>query len=76
MPQAAVGRGTSDRETDPSGHMEGLYVKVEKDGQVIGRYKYIRAAFLQAVFAAEGHWLNRPIIPNLLQDGVDLFRTE
>lgn len=64
------------RETDPSTDMEGLYVKVEEDGQVVGRYKYIRAAFLQAVFAAEGHWLNRPIIPNLLQDGVDLFQTE
>ncbi|MGO8749346.1 MAG: RNA ligase family protein [Thermoguttaceae bacterium] len=64
------------RETDPSGQMEGLYVKIEEDGQVVGRYKYIRAAFLQAVFAAEGHWLNRPIVPNLLRDSVDLFQTE
>jgi hypothetical protein len=54
--------------------MEGLYVKVEEDGQVVGRYKYVRVNFLTAVFAAEGHWLNRPIIPNLLLEGVDLFR--
>jgi hypothetical protein len=62
------------RETDRSGLMEGLYVKVEEDGQVVARYKYVRADFLAAVFAAEGHWLNRPIIPNLLREGVDLFK--
>jgi hypothetical protein len=52
-----------------------LYIKVEEEGTVVERYKYIRPAFLPAVFAAEGHWLSRPIIPNLLQDGADLFRT-
>jgi hypothetical protein len=62
------------RETDRSVLMEGLYVKVEEDGQVVERYKYVRADFLTAVFAAEGHWLNRPIIPNLLRDDVDLFK--
>jgi hypothetical protein len=63
------------RETGPSTLMEGLYVKVEEQGTVTQRYKYIRAAFRQAVFAAQGHWLSRPIIPNLLRDGVDLFQT-
>ena len=62
------------RETDRSGLMEGLYVKVEEGGQVVGRYKYVRPDYLTAVFAAEGHWLNRPIIPNLLRDGVNLFK--
>ena len=61
------------RETDGSTDIEGLYVKAEDDGVVTGRYKYIRAGFLAAVFAAEGHWLNRPIVPNLLRAGVDLF---
>jgi len=61
------------RETDRSTDMEGLYVKVEEDGVVTGRYKYIRPSFLTAVFAAEGHWLNRPIVPNLLREGADLF---
>ncbi len=63
------------RETDPSRLMEGLYIKVEDEetGRVVGRYKYVRAAFLQAVFEAEGHWLSRPIIPNQLREGVDLF---
>ncbi len=45
----------------------------EEDGVVTERYKYVRADFLTAVFAAEGHWLNRPIIPNRLAEGVDLF---
>ena len=61
------------RETESSRDMEGLYIKVEEDGIVTGRYKYVRAGFLTAVFAAEGHWLNRPIVPNLLQEDVDLF---
>jgi len=65
-------------ETDRSGLMEGLYIKVEQPDEngnprVLERYKYVRADFLTAVFAAEGHWLNRPIIPNLLADSVDLF---
>jgi hypothetical protein len=61
------------RETDRSTEMEGLYIKVEEDGVVTERYKYIRPDFLTAVLAADGHWLNRPIVPNLLVDGVDLF---
>jgi hypothetical protein len=61
------------RETDRSADMEGLYIKVEEDGIVTGRYKYIRPSFLTAVFSAEGHWLNRPIVANLLREGVDLF---
>lgn len=60
-------------ETDAADAMEGLYVKHEGEGRVIGRYKYVRAAFLQAVFDSSGHWLDRPIVPNQLDEGVDLF---
>ncbi len=62
------------RETARGTLMEGLYVKVEEDRQVVARYKFVRADFLTAVFAADGHWLDRPIIPNLLRDDVDLFK--
>ena len=55
------------RETDLSGIMEGLYIKAEDETSVTGRYKYIRGKFLQAVLEADGHWLNKPIIPNLLK---------
>jgi hypothetical protein len=61
------------RETDPSRDAEGLYVKLEEDGEVKSRYKFIRVGFLQSVEAAEGHWLDRPIIPNGLRTGVEIF---
>ena len=62
---------TAYRETDRSPTMEGLYVKHEENGQVIGRYKYVRAAFLQTVFSSESHWITRPIIPNRLARNLD-----
>lgn len=61
------------RETDPCEDAEGLYVKVEDAGVVVARYKWIRASFLTAVLDADGHWLARPIVPNPLADGVDIF---
>ena len=60
-------------ETDRSDLMEGLYIKVEEDGRVVERYKFVRASFLTAVGDSGGHWLRRPIIPNQLRHGVDLF---
>ncbi len=60
-------------ETDDSDQMEGLYVTVEEGGVVVERYKWVRHGFLQAVADSETHWLRRPIIPNRLAEGVDLF---
>jgi hypothetical protein len=60
-------------ETDGETTMEGLYVKIEEQGVVQGRYKYIRPSFLTQVLESESHWLDRPIVPNRLQPGVDLF---
>jgi RNA ligase len=61
------------RETDPSGSMEGLYVKVE-DGEVVtARYKYVRSGFLQTVLDADSHWMDRPLLPNRLRAGVSLW---
>jgi ATP-dependent RNA circularization protein (DNA/RNA ligase family) len=54
--------------------MEGLYLKWEADGRVLGRYKYVRKGFLQAVADSETHWMDRPIEPNHLLAGVDLFQ--
>jgi hypothetical protein len=61
------------QETDPSDEMEGLYVKVEGDGQVAARYKFVRATFLNAVVQSGSHWLQRPIVPNRLAPDVNLF---
>ena len=53
-------------ETELSGMMEGLYIKVEENGQVACRMKFVRAAFLQCVDFSETHWIEKPIIPNQL----------
>ncbi len=63
------------RQTNQSSLMEGLYIKVETPELTIDRYKYVRADFLTTILQSETHWLNRPIIPNQLQIGVDLFKT-
>ncbi|MCD8021118.1 MAG: RNA ligase family protein [Clostridiales bacterium] len=61
-------------ETDNSKLMEGLYIKVEENGCVIDRLKYVRASFLQDIMGSETHWLDRPIVPNLLScDMKELF---
>jgi hypothetical protein len=54
--------------------MEGLYIKVEEEGHVIERFKFVRASFLTVVHDSNSHWQSRPIIPNRLADGIDLFR--
>ncbi len=54
------------RETELSGLMEGIYLKVEENGQVVKRLKYVRAAFSQSLDASDSHWIDRPIIPNQL----------
>lgn len=71
--QGAVDVERAVAETDPSEHAEGLYLKDEHDGVVRGRYKFVRASFLTAVVDSGSHWIDRPIVPNRLRDGVDLF---
>ena len=61
------------KETDSSGLMEGLYIKVEEDGIVQERYKYVRKSFLQTVFDSQSHWMDRPLLPNCLKPGTVLF---
>jgi RNA ligase len=61
------------QQTNQSLLMEGLYIKVETPELTVARYKYVRADFLTTILQADSHWLSRPIIPNQLQSGVDLF---
>jgi hypothetical protein len=61
------------KQTDQSSLMEGLYIKVEPGDAVIARYKYVRSSFLTTIQQSDSHWLNRPIIPNLLSPEVSLF---
>lgn len=62
-----------EKQTEDSDLAEGLYLKEEADGVVTGRYKYVRSDFVQAITSSDGHWLDRPILPNRLADGVDIF---
>jgi hypothetical protein len=69
----AVDAELAQAQTDPVSEAEGLYIKHERDGVVVGRYKFIRRSFLQAVAASDGHWFDRPILRNGLASGVDIL---
>lgn len=63
------------RETEPSTMMEGIYIKIEENGEVVERMKYVRRGFSQCMNEAQSHWLERPIVPNQLAVPLDeMFR--
>ena len=66
--EAGVEPARAAAETDGADEMEGLYLKVEEDGRVVERYKWVRSGFLQAIQASGTHWADRPIIANRLAD--------
>ncbi len=61
------------RQTEDSDLAEGLYIKREDDNRVLDRCKFVRADFLQAIEQGDGHWHDRPILPNVLAPEVDIF---
>lgn len=61
------------RQTDLTGIMEGIYIKVEEGDYVTDRLKFVRGSFLNTILDSESHWVNRPIVPNCLMEGIDLF---
>ena len=63
----------SAKQTDLTGIMEGIYIKVEDGDYVTDRLKYVRASFLNTILDSDSHWVNRPIVPNCLADDVQLF---
>ncbi|MDE7355035.1 MAG: RNA ligase family protein [Acetatifactor sp.] len=63
----------SARQTDLTGIMEGIYIKVEDGDYVTDRLKFVRGSFLNRILDSESHWMNRPIVANRLAEGVDLF---
>jgi RNA ligase len=60
------------RDTDDNDAMEGLYLKVERDGVVVERLKWVRASFLQVVQGSNSHWFDRPIVANGLRNSARL----
>ena len=63
-------------ETDSSNFMEGLYLKVEEEGRVKERLKFVRASFAQCVNTSDTHWLDRPIVPNQLSIPIECIFEE
>lgn len=64
-------------ETDSSDTMEGLYIKIEENGIVADRLKYVRPSFTQHLADSSTPWIDRPIIPNGLAVPLDdLFLPE
>ncbi|MCL2849991.1 MAG: RNA ligase family protein [Micrococcales bacterium] len=59
-------------QTEPSDLSEGLYIKVEDDAVTTGRLKWVRAGFVQTIADAT-HWLARPVVPNQLAPGTDIY---
>ena len=62
-------------QTEDSDLAEGLYLKHEDEEHVIGRFKFVRADFHQTFLDSGSHWQERPVLPNRLADGIDLFAT-
>lgn len=61
------------QQTDPSDLAEGLYLKTESSGRVTGRYKWVRPDFVQTILDSGSHHSRRPVLPNQLAPGVDLY---
>ncbi len=64
------------RQTDKSTLSEGLYIKVENDTEVLGRFKWVRPDFVQTILDSGSHHSTRPVIPNGLAANVDLYAPE
>ncbi len=77
LAEAARDSGSRDAmvaaQTEDSDLAEGLYLKREAGDRVTDRFKFVRAEFRQAIADADGHWLDRPILPNRLAPDVDIF---
>ena len=61
------------KQTDASDLAEGLYIKVEDNGQTVARYKFVRSDFVQTILDSGSHHSERPIVANGLRAGVDIF---
>lgn len=65
LEQACAYAGVDPSEgSDLSGLMEGLYIKVEDNGFVAARYKWVRHEFVQAILTSGQHWKKRAVVRN------------
>lgn len=52
--------------------MEGLYLRVESEGVVTGRAKFVRMEFVEKVKQST-HWQHQAMVPNLLKEEADIW---
>ena len=64
------------QQTDHADVSEGLYIKVEENGQVQARYKWVRSGFVQTIVDSGSHHSERPIVVNALRAHVDIYAPE
>ncbi len=60
-------------ETDWTRLSEGLYIKIEENGCVVNRLKFVRREFVQQLIDSGSHWMERPLIENQLAPEVDIW---
>ncbi len=56
-------------ETDETPLAEGLYIKLEENGRVTDRMKFVRSGYTQTAAVPDGEWRHRPVIPNRKKNG-------
>ena len=64
------------QQTDKNDLAEGLYLKVENENEVLGRYKLVRSDFVQTILDSGSHHTRRPFFPNRVHQDVDLYSPE
>lgn len=52
--------------------MEGLYLRIETEGAVSGRAKFVRPEFVEKIQQST-HWQHQAVVPNRLAGGVDIW---
>lgn len=58
---------------DKSDLAEGLYLKIERGDEVVGRLKWVRPSFTQRIIESDKHHSEGPYVANSLWPGVDIF---
>jgi hypothetical protein len=71
--RAGVDPDLAQKQTMMLDGMEGGYLKIETDDETVGRLKWVRPDFIQAIRGSGSHHRDRILIPNTLAPGVDIF---
>lgn len=61
------------KQTDNDTTSEGLYGKIEEGDYCVGRFKYVRHSFTQSILDEGTHWKKRPLLPNQLKQGQNIY---